>query len=166
MSSVVLAGALTTVLGWLLLDVLIRQGGTRPPLPWPAALGPAAVAVVVLVLARDVRRGVRGERLVGRPLDALAAARVAVLAKASAYGGGLLAGWYLAQGIALLTQLTSNRRDRLVVAGVTALACVALAVAGFVAQRWCRLPPEDDETGAAGDAGGAMAPPPGSSGER
>jgi hypothetical protein len=157
-SSVVLAAAVTAVAGWLLLDLLIRQGAARPPLPWPAALGPAVVAVVVLVLARDVRRAVRGEKPTGRRVDPLTAARVAVLAKASAYAGGLLTGWYVAQGIALLTQLTNGRRDRLIVAALTALACVFLAVAGLVAQRWCRLPPDDDETAGAGlDADDAAA---------
>jgi ABC-type Fe3+-siderophore transport system permease subunit len=165
-SSVVLAAAVTAVGGWLLLDLLIRRGGTRPPLPWPAALGPAVVAVVVLVLARDVRRAVRGEKPAGRPVDPLTAARVAVLAKASAYAGGLLTGWYVAQAVALLTQLTSGRRDRLIVAALTALACAALAVAGLVAQRWCRLPPDDDETAAAGEDGEVTAPRPRSAGER
>jgi ABC-type Fe3+-siderophore transport system permease subunit len=146
-SSVVLAAVVTAAVGWFLLDLWSRQGGSRPPLPWAAALGPAIVAIVVLVLARDVRRRVRGESTGARRLDPLAAARVAVLAKASAYAGGVLAGWYVAQGLQLLTQLTSGRRDRLVVAAVTALASVALAVAGLVAQRWCRLPPDDDDTG-------------------
>lgn len=168
-SSVVLAAAVTAVAGWLLLDLLIRQGGARPPLPWPAALGPVVVAVVVLILARDVRRTARGEKPAGRRVDPLVAARVAVLAKASAYAGGLLTGWYVAQAVALLTQLTSGRRDRLIVAGVTALACVGLAVAGLVAQRWCRLPPDDDETAAPGsglDAGEPAAPQPRSPRER
>ena len=161
-SSVVLAAAVTAVAGWLLLDLLIRQGAARPPLPWPAALGPVVVGVVVLVLARDVRRGVRGEKPAGRRVDPLTAARVAVLAKASAYAGGVLTGWYAAQGVALLTQLTSGRRDRLIVAAVTGLACVFLAVAGLVAQRWCRLPPDDDQPAAPGTGldGEAAAPPP------
>ena len=96
-------------------------------------------------------------------MDPLVAARVAVLAKASAYAGGMLTGWYVAQAVALLTQLTSGRRDRLIVAAVTALACAGLAVAGLVAQRWCRLPPDDDETAAPGDldAGEPPAPAPG-----
>lgn len=144
-SSVVLVAAVTAAVAWFLLDVWSRQGGARPPLPWPAALGPLAVAVVVLVLARDVRR---------RRLAPLVAARVAVLAKASAYGGALLVGWYAAQAIELLTQLTAGRRTPLIVAGVSALACAALAAAGLVAQRWCRLPPDDSDD----DAGGLGSP--------
>jgi hypothetical protein len=45
-------------------------------------------------------------------VDALVAARTVVLAKAAAYGGGLLAGWYVGQGLALLPDLVEVRRTR------------------------------------------------------
>ena len=141
-SSALLTALVTAGLGWFVLDLWSRQGGRLLPLPWFAAVAIAIVAGVVLVLGWEVRRSVRGQRRA--PLDPLFAARVVVLAKAAVFGGAVLAGWYAAQGLVTLSNVSGLRRDRLVVAGVTALAAVLLAVAGLVAQRWCRLPDDDD----------------------
>ena len=62
--------------------------------------GPAVVAVVVLVLARGTCAAPCAGRAAGRRVDPLVAARVAVLAKAAVYGGGMLTGWYAAQAVA------------------------------------------------------------------
>jgi hypothetical protein len=146
--SAVLTALLTAGLAWFVLDLWTRQGGRLLPLPWFAAAAIAVVAGVVGVLGWEVRRSVRGQRRA--PLDPLFAARVVVLAKAAVFGGAVLAGWYAAQGLVVLFNVSGLRRERLLVAGVTALAAVALSVAGFLAQRWCRLP-DDDDTGVAGD---------------
>ena len=37
-------------------------------------------------------------------------------------------------------------------AAVASLAAVGLSVAGFVVQRWCRVPPDDDDTNSEDDA--------------
>jgi hypothetical protein len=145
----VLTSLVTGALAWFLLDLWTRQGGRLLPLPWFAAAAIAAVAAVVAVLGWEVRRSVRGQR--STPLDPLFAARVVVLAKAAVFGGAVLAGWYAAQGLVVLSNVSGLRRERLVVAGVTALAAIALTVAGFLAQRWCRLPDDDQPGGAAGD---------------
>lgn len=78
-------------------------------------------------------------------MDPLVAARTVVLAKAAAYGGAVLAGWYAGQGLALLPDLVGVRRTRFVVAGICVLAAVALAGSGLLVQRWCRVPPSDDD---------------------
>jgi hypothetical protein len=50
------------------------------------------------------------------------------------------------------------RRGRIVLAAVAALTAVALAVAGVVVERWCRLPPSDrDEHSGAGPGTGSRA---------
>jgi uncharacterized protein DUF3180 len=152
----VLTALVTLAVAWFVLDLWTRQGGRILPLPWFAAVALAAVAAVVAVLGWEVRRSVRGQR--SAPLDPLFAARVVVLAKAAVFGGAVLAGWYAAQGLVVLSNVSGLRRERLVVAGVTALAAVALTVAGFLAQRWCRLP-EDDEPGGAPADEDAVAPP-------
>lgn len=152
----VLTTLVTGAVAWFLLDLWTRQGGRLLPLPWFSAAAIAAVAAVVLVLGWEVRRSVRGQRRVA--LDALFSARVAVLAKAAVFGGAVLAGWYAAQGLVVLSSATGLRRERLLVAAVTALAAVLLVVAGFLAQRWCRLPDDEEPGGALGD-GDAVAPP-------
>ncbi len=150
--SVALVAALfTAALGWLLLDLWSRQGGRTPPQSYLAAVALAMLAAVVLVLGREVRRSVRGERR--PPVAPLAAARIAVLSKAAAYGGAVLSGWYAALALAVLDDASGLRRERLLTAAVCAAAAAALVAAGFVAQRWCRLPPDDENQAGAGDAG-------------
>lgn len=133
---------LAALVGWILLDLWTAQGGQSPPLPWTTVIGLGAVAAAVLVAGRQVRRTVHGAA--DRPVSALAAARVAVLTKACAYGGAALAGWYAAQGLVLLPDLVGDRRVRALVALAAALAAVAVCAAGLVAQRWCRVPPPPD----------------------
>jgi Protein of unknown function (DUF3180) len=147
--SAVLTALVTAAVAWFVLDLWTRQGGRLLPLQWFAAAAIAAVAAVVAVLGWEVRRSVRGQR--STPLDPLFAARVVVLAKAAVFGGAVLAGWYAAQGLVVLSNVSGLRRERLVVAGVTALAAIVLTVAGFLAQRWCRLPEDDEPGGAAAD---------------
>jgi hypothetical protein len=69
-----------------------------------------------------------------------------VLAKASAYGGAALVGWYLSQGLLILPDLVGERRERFIIALVASGAAAGVSVAGFVVQHWCRIPPDDDET--------------------
>jgi hypothetical protein len=139
---VLLAGAVA-LFGWLLLDTWTRRGALPPPLPWTAPVGTVGLALAVLAAGLPVRRWVRGGR--EHRMDPLLAARTAVFAKAGAYVGALLAGWYLAQAIDLLPDLVGTRRTRLVLALAAAAAAVVLAGAGLLVQRWCRVPPRDDE---------------------
>ncbi len=129
---------------WVGLDIWTGSGGNPLPLSWSAVVGTVALVVAVIAAGLPVRRWVNGRR--DRPLDPLVAARTAVLAKASAYGGAALVGWYLSQGLLLLPDLVGARRERFTVALIAALAALGVSVAGFVVQHWCRIPPDDDET--------------------
>lgn len=147
----VLVALISSLLCWVLLDMWTGSGGTRPPLSWAAPACTLALAVVLLVAGWPVRRWVREARKL-RPagpaaqrkrLDPIVAARTAVLAKAAAYGGSVLVGWYVGQAAVLLPDLVGVRGRDLVVALVAVLTAVLLVVAGFVVQHWCRVPPED-----------------------
>jgi hypothetical protein len=129
---------------WVGLDIWIGSGGNPLPLSWFAVVGTLALVAVVIAAGLPVRRWVRGRR--DRALDPLVAARTAVLAKASAYGGAALVGWYLSQALLILPDLVGSRRERFIIALVAAAAAAGVSVAGFVVQRWCRIPPDDDET--------------------
>lgn len=143
---VLLTFVVVTAVGWIGLDTWTGRGGRPLPLPWTAVAGTAALACVVIAAGQPVRRWVRGvdERGTARRLDPLVATRTVVLAKAAAYGGAGLAGWYLAQALDLLPDVVGERRTRLLVAGLAVVAAVAVAVAGLLVQRWCRVPPDDD----------------------
>jgi len=140
---VLLIAVASTAVSWLLLDAWAGSGGEPLPLPWTAVAGTAALAIAVVSLGVPVRRWVSGRR--DRPLDPLYAARAFVLAKAAAYGGAVLTGWYAAQALALLPDIVGNRRTTFVLALLAAGAAVAISVAGLVVQRWCRVPPSDDD---------------------
>jgi hypothetical protein len=140
---VLLLGLASTAASWFGLDLWDSRGGLPPPLPWTAALGTLALSAAVIAAGLPVRRWVAGLR--ERPLDPLMAARTVVFAKAAAYGGAVLSGWYAAQGLILWPDLVGARRARLIVAGLCVLAAIALSVSGLVVQRWCRVPPSDDD---------------------
>src|SRR5690349_3363831 len=106
-----LIALVSVTLCWVGLDIWTGSGGNPLPLSWSAVVGTVALVVVVIAAGLPVRRWVNGRR--DRPLDPLVAARTAVLAKASAYGGAALVGWYLSQGLLLLPDLVGDRRDRL-----------------------------------------------------
>lgn len=132
-----------TGVSWSGLDLWDSRGGLGPPLPWTAALGNLALCAAVIAAGLPVRRWVAGRW--GRPLDPLLAARTVVLAKAAAYGGAVLAGWYAGQGMVLFPELVGARRTRLIVAAVCSLTAIMLAGCGLLVQRWCRVPPSDDD---------------------
>ena len=142
--SALLIALVSVTVCWVGLDIWIDSGRDPLPLSWPAVVATVALVAVVIAAGLPVRKWVNGKR--DRALDPLVAARTAVLAKASAYGGAALVGWYLSQGLLLLPDLVGARRERFVIALIAAAAAVGVSVAGFVVQHWCRVPPDDDET--------------------
>ena len=116
-------------------------------------------AAVTLLLARRVREHVKDPR--GRPIEPIFAARVAVLAQTAAVYGSLITGW----GLGILAHELPLVAYRGLTAGLLlALAngAVGLAVAlcGVIAERWCRRPPDDPETGGGSRGWGRIDPKP------
>jgi hypothetical protein len=133
-------------LALLLQRKLNDSGHAMPPVPWTAAIGLLLVACLVYSAAIPVRRLTRGTAG-ARPIDPLRAARIAVLGKATAYAGALLLGWYTAELLLLAPDLDiSARRAQALRVAVTTLAALAVGVAGLLAERMCRVPPNDDGT--------------------
>jgi hypothetical protein len=144
-AALALLGAVSTVLSLLLQRMLRASGWTMPPVPWTAAIGLLLVACLVYSAALPVRRMIRGGPN-ARPVEPLRAARTAVLAKATAYAGAAVVGWYLAELLLLVPDLDiETRQTQALRAAVTALAALAASVAGLLAERMCRLPPEDGD---------------------
>ena len=130
-------------IGWLGLDRWIESGWDLPPLPWTAVVGMICLAVAVLLAGLPVRRWKRGER--DRVLDPLYAARIVVLAKAAAYGGAALTGWYASQALVVLPDVIGARAVHLALAVGGTAAAVSIVVSGFIVQRWCRVRSDDDD---------------------
>lgn len=146
--------AVVALVGWQGLRLWSGSGHELPMLPWTAPAVMAVLAVVVLAFGWPVRQWTRGARQ--RPLDALRAARTVVLAKAAQYAGSLLTGWYAAQVLVVLPTLdVEPRRSALIRGLVSVLAAVVVWVVGWLVERWCRVPPQDDDRSPGGTAGTA-----------
>lgn len=140
------------VVGAVVGRALAAQGVHLPPVAWVEDVAILLLAVVIFWMGWAVRAYQRGDR---PNLDPLRAARTFVLAKAGALTGAILAGRYLATVLGLLGDLEiAALRDRVLAAAVAALCAVVLMVVGLVVEKFCELPPPDDED-AEKDEGGA-----------
>ncbi|MCM1013616.1 MULTISPECIES: DUF3180 domain-containing protein [unclassified Brevibacterium] len=129
------------VLG-VLVDVLLEnQGFALPGQPWLPIIGMLILAVVLLVLGYPIKRWNEGDRT--REIDPLRAARVAVMAKASALTGAGLAGWYLGNAAYFFFSAPGIRNDLAAGMLFAALAAAALMIVGIIVEIFCTLPPQD-----------------------
>ena len=137
-------GAVAAVLTWAGLRVWTARGGTEPELMWRTVVTIAVLAVAVFAVGWPVRQWVRGDRQ--RRIDALRAARTAALAKAGSHAGALLTGLFTGCAVHFLPTVdVAARRTQLVIGLADLLASVLLLVAGLVVERYCRVPPADDD---------------------
>ncbi|GHE39055.1 membrane protein [Streptosporangium violaceochromogenes] len=127
---------------WALLSPLYSS---LPTVPW------TAIPTVLLLAVGEVYSGwmtkARIERKPGtRPVEPLAVARLAALAKASAHAGAVFAGVFA--GFALYTadllEQGVPRRDFLI-AGGSAIACAALVGAALYLEHCCKVPKDTEE---------------------
>ena len=152
----VIAAAVALV-AWLLVR---RSYGDLPSLSWWQPLPLGLLAVAEAVGARtlgqrfaDRRRSrtepARRPASPVRPVDPLLAARLVVLAQASAYVGAVFVGVWagvLLHTLPALGRLTAARGDS--VAGVLGvLLAAALTAAALWLEHVCKVPPDDDGTG-------------------
>ncbi|MGY4709736.1 DUF3180 domain-containing protein [Mycolicibacterium sp. CBM1] len=128
------------ILTWLLMRVLYRH---FPPITLWTGLSLLAVAAVETAWAVSVRTRIRnGEIGVGAGrLHPLAVARSVVIAKASAWVGALMAGWW----IGILVYLWPRRAEQVAGSfipgtGVAALSALALVAAALWLEHCCKSP--------------------------
>ncbi|BBX19996.1 hypothetical protein CRI77_21595 [Mycolicibacterium duvalii] len=135
------AVAVTTVLGYLLVRIVYRW---FPPITVWTGVSLLGVAVAVAGWGFYVRARIRdGDIGVGvNRLHPLAVARSVVIAKACAWMGGVVLGWWLGVAVYLVP-----RRSELRVAAqdfpgvaVAALCALALVIAGLWLQHCCKSP--------------------------
>lgn len=133
-----------TVIGAACLHVWQAWGQRWPALPWASVPVLVVLAAAILTAGWPVYRWQQGQR--DQSLDPLRAARIAILARAAQPAAAILTGWYLAQAVALLaTPDVGSRRLLAIRAGVVSVAAVAVWVAGWVVEGWCRV--DEDRPG-------------------
>ncbi|MGH3722756.1 MAG: DUF3180 domain-containing protein [Mycobacterium sp.] len=141
------AGVVTVILGYFFVSATY---GSLPPIPLLAGVSLFVLAIAEGGWALYIRNKVNdGEIGVGTGrLPALAVARSVVVAKASAWLGTLMTGWWMAMLIYILprrAQLAAAVADTLGVVIATGCA-VALVVAGLWLQHCCKSPPDPPAT--------------------
>jgi hypothetical protein len=144
LQALVLVAVLAGITGFLVGVVITRDGSLLPRTPVVAGLLLVVMAGLVVWLARPVRRYLQGRSTV--PLDPVQAARTVVLAQAAALTGAASAGWFSGQLVVVLRDLSLvANQDRVLPLLLMLAASVVLAVAGMVAQSWCRIDRDEED---------------------
>jgi hypothetical protein len=151
-----LVGLVAGLAGWLANWLATRNGFGTPTLPLTSLVTTAVIIGITLVFGRRVLRWRNGRR--DRPLDPILATRTLVLAQACAYAGALSLGWHAGIFVDQLT-LLSVRSTTAPLWGSVALMVggIVMIMVGLVVENFCRLPPDDDGTGAPGHSEGEYA---------
>ncbi|MFJ2032883.1 DUF3180 domain-containing protein [Streptosporangium sp. NPDC087985] len=130
------------IITWAFLKPLYSS---LPTVPW------TAIPTVLLLAIGEVYSGwmtkARIERRGGtEPIEPLAVARLAALAKASAYGGAVFGGVFAGFALytAALLEQSVPQRDFLIAAGSFA-GCVVLVCAALYLEYCCRVPKDSSE---------------------
>ena len=131
------------VAGWMFHWYLDRGTSTPPTVSWAQPLALLLVAAILWGTAWSTRRTLHQRPLRLSPHQAV---NRLVLARACAYVGALVAGFYFGYAASWLgvetSDLAGQRVFRSACAGV---AGILIVVGGLLLERACRVPPEDDE---------------------
>lgn len=141
-------GVAVGVLGWLAALLTTRYSLNTPVLPPTGLITMGVIVVLTLVLGIRVLRWRNGKK--NKMLNPILAAWTLVLAQACAYTGAVLLGWHV--GIFLdQLRLWNLRSDQSLTWQALTMAGggLAMIVVGLVVERFCRIPPEDGDAGAA-----------------
>lgn len=143
LSDLLAAAFAAGVLVWLWLHF---SYGTLPPLPWTAVPTLALLAGGELLAAVNTRARLR-RRPGTRPINPLLVARLAVLAKASAYTAAMVAGGFTGVLVFVLPELSRGvgQRDA-AVSGASLAAALVLAGVALFLEYTCRVPEQPDGT--------------------
>lgn len=133
--------------------VLESVGQALPGPPWPAMVGMLLLAVALLVLGWPIKKWNDGDRT--KEIDPLRAARVAMMAKAAAMAGAILAGWYAGHLAYLIVSAATVRLGLAVSYALAAVIALLLMVVGLIVENFCQLPPDDRGEHATRDRGTA-----------
>lgn len=142
-TTLVLTGLAVLVLAWLIMRWVEASRGAIPDPGWVGAAAMLFLGGGVLVAGWQVRTFRDGAP--SPSMTALRAARTLVLGQAAALTGAALTGWYAAIVLVLLPDAdVESQRGRIWPFALHVVLAVALAIAGMVVQRWCRVRPRDE----------------------
>ncbi|MHA7282607.1 DUF3180 domain-containing protein [Arthrobacter sp. TMS2-4] len=145
-----LVGLVAGLAGWLVNWFATRNGYGTPALPLTSLVTTAAIIAITLVFGRRVLRWRNGKR--DRPLDPILATRTLVLAQACAYAGAVSLGWHAGIFVDQVVLLSVRAATAPLWGSVALMAGgIVMIMVGLVVEDFCRLPSDDDGTGATGE---------------
>ena len=131
------------VLGFVVVSVLDVAGAAVPITPWSLSGMLGTLAVVALVYGRDLARRLRERRGSISPEEGV---RALVFGKVMVLGGALLVGWHIGYVARYLTRVAVPAPQQRVVHGTVTIVVSALfAVVGWLLERACIVPHDDDD---------------------
>lgn len=129
--------------GWLVVVAAKALGLSQPGVPWSAPITVWVTAIAVGGLAYATHQRIQVQR---RYIEAQRAVAYLVLGKASALAGALIAGGYAVFGMLFIARIDADLpRDRVIRSAVAVGAGIALAIAGLLLERACKVPGSDSE---------------------
>lgn len=138
-------------LAWGVLRLLVHQGIHLGVVNWLQIFACLVLAGLVTWGGLSVRAYIAGKK---PSLSGLAAARIAVFAKACSLGGVIFMGWYGAQVLLALENISvESQQARALWAGAAAVSALIMTVCAMIAERNCQIPPSEPETEAQSPAG-------------
>lgn len=142
LSTTLLVTLAVTVLSWGVGRWWVSGGHAALQVGWLAGVLLIGMALVVVVTGSRMWRMRRGRTHV----EPVVAARLLVLAQASALTGAVMGGFYLGQTLVLLPDLDFAGRDGLALRlGIAALGGLLMAGSGLLVQSWCRIGDDDED---------------------
>ena len=139
-SALVIAALVAAAAGWLLLSFFYNSW---PAPPWLPAIALVALACAEGFLAQNT--SARVQRKPGAaPVEPLAVARYAVLAKASSLAGAMYGGYSVGLLTFFVFEPTKFARDSVPAAAGGVLASLILIAAALWLERSCRVPDQPD----------------------
>ena len=142
------------ILSYAGLRLWSTRGHAMPHNSWFAFGVLVLMTAMVLLGGWQIRQYLRGEsdRI---PPSPMRSRRTLVAGQACALGGSAVAAWYAAHAAVDIRQLEiPSVQDAFWMAVLLVAGAIALVVAGFVVQAWCRIPEDDDEQHRRGGRGG------------
>jgi Protein of unknown function (DUF3180) len=134
---------LGAAIGWTVVAAIENSGGVAPTLSWLTPVAWAFLSALLFVAARNTHQRIQVRR---QRVDPSRAVFLLMLAKASAFVGALCAGVYAGFALRFVDALgASGPRNRVIVAGLSAVVAVLVVVAGLLLERACRIPEDPDE---------------------
>lgn len=146
-----LAAAGFGLVGGLLLQFGLTRSGQSPFIPpYSVAFALAVIAAALIVFGLRLRRMIADPK---RMVDPFYAVRVLVSARAGALVGALFGGFGGGSALSLIGRSVPAPVDTWLPMIATLAAGLALVICAIIAERWCRVPPSDNDATHAGEDG-------------